>query len=212
MYEADHLKADTTVANPIEKTRVKLSIEGDRDEPKIKIMLFTLDDNKNEVERFGDVESDAISFLLTSAEGMPGKFREDLTLNDKQSIAEELGISIGNSIVSNFTSTILSGMLMDFIRASNIPFVTNAEFRYASDASHIKLSGEVLDAYWSVGGKMFNDINSTNFNVQLPLSSIIGNKNLRNFIFELERKAEPLETTSEKQAVHGARIYYKIHF
>ena len=212
MYEGEHKKLDTTQSNPYEKTRIKLSINGDRNEPIIKIALFVLDKNKNEIERFGDVESDAISFLLTSSEGVPGKFREDLTLNDKQNIAEDLGISIANSIVSNFTSTILSGMMMDFIRTANIPFVTSAEFKYSSDAPVLKLSGEVLDAYWSVGGKIFNDINNTNLNVQLPLSAIVGNKNLRNLIFELERKVDPLETNTQKQAVHGARIYYKILF
>jgi hypothetical protein len=214
-YQSTHLKAqtDTTQAPVSEKVYVTLTIGGTRYEPKVKLGLTVKDESGVEIERTGDVEGDAISFLLTSSPGSPGKFRDDLTSNDKQSIATQLGGPIGAALVSGYANTLLSGIMLDFLRANNITFVSNAEVRYVGASPDLRLSGELLNAYWSFGGRVFNDINNANISLQMPLGAIVGNEELKNFMVELERRTEPVETVDTRRAsVTGARIYYRIIF
>jgi len=217
-YTGSHLKPEapgqkeTTVPAATEKVVVSLAISGTRYDPKIKIGLSTFDDNNNETVRTGDVESDAISFLLTSTPGSPGKFRDDLTSNDKQGIANSLGGSIGGSLISGFTNTLLSGMMQDFLRANNFTALSNVEILYSGTSPDLRLSGVVGNAYWTFGGKVFNDINNANVSVQWSLGSIIQNDRLRNFMFEVDRKSDPMETIDLRRPTNGARVYYKFAF
>ena len=216
-YTGSHVKPETatqkeTTVPLTEKVVVSLAISGTRYDPKIKIGLSTFDDSNNETERTGDVESDAISFLLTSTPGSPGKFRDDLTSNDKQGIANSLGGSIGGSLISGFTNTLLSGMMQDFLRANNFTALSNVEILYSGTSPDLRLSGVVGNAYWTFGGKVFSDINNANVSVQWSLGSIIRNDNLRNFMFEVNRKSDPLETIDLRRPTDGARVYYKFAF
>ncbi len=216
-YTGSHLKAETaaqkeTTVPATEKVVVSLAISGTRYDPKIKIGLSTFDDNNNETPRTGDIESDAISFLLTSTPGSSGKFRDDLTSNDKQGIANSLGGSIGGSLISGFTNTLLSGMMQDFLRANNFTALSNVEILYSGTSPDLRLSGVVGNAYWTFGGKVFNDINNANVSVQWSLGSIIQNDNLRNFMFEVDRKSDPLETIDFRRPTDGARVYDKFAF
>ncbi|MDE3056611.1 MAG: hypothetical protein KGJ59_01455, partial [Bacteroidota bacterium] len=209
-YNGTHLVNDSTT----EKVVVSLVISGTRYEPKVKIGLSTIDNNNIQTERTGDVEADAIAFLLTSSAGTPGKFRDDLTSNDKQGIANNLGVggAIGYSVISGFANTMLSGMLMDFMRSNNISFVSSAEVRSVGAETDLRLSGEVADAYWSFGGKVFNDINNANISVQLPLSSVTGDQKLRNLMLEVNRKVESVEPSDPRRPTSGIRLYYRIIF
>ncbi|HTR82792.1 MAG TPA: AsmA family protein [Bacteroidota bacterium] len=220
-YTGSHVKSENpllssnqkeTTSSSTEKVVVSLTITGTRYDPKVKIGLSTFDDNGNETERTGDVESDAISFLLTSTPDSPGKFRDDLTSNDKQGIANSLGGSIGGSFIAGFTNTLLSGMMMDFLRSNNINMVSTVEFRYSGTSPDLRLSGVIGNAFWSFGGKVFNDINNANVSLQWSLGSIVQNESLRNFMFEVDRKADPLETSDLRRPTSGARIYYKFAF
>ncbi len=216
-YTGSHLKPETpgqkeTTAPSTEKVVVSLAITGTRYDPKIKIGLSTFDDNNNETQRTGDVESDAISFLLTSTPGTPGKFRDNLTSNDKQGIANSLGGSIGGSLISGFTNTLLSGVMQDFLRANNFTALSNVEILYSGTSPDLRLNGVVGNAYWTFGGKVFNDINNANVSVQWSLGSIVQNDNLRNVMFEVDRKSDPLETVDFRRPTDGARVYYKFAF
>jgi hypothetical protein len=211
-YRGTHIIKSEVTPPPTEKVVVSLAITGTRLDPKIKIGLSTVDDNGNERERTGDVESDAISFLLTSTPGTSGKFRDDLTSNDKQNIASSLGVSMGGSLLSGFTNTLLSGMMLDFLRANNINAVSNVELSYSGASPDLRLSGVIGDAYWTFGGKVFSDINNANISLQWSLGSIIQSQKMRNFMFELNRKADPLETSDVRRPTSGARIYYKFVF
>ncbi len=216
-YTGSHLKPETltqkeSTVPTSEKVLVSLAITGSRYDPKVKIGLSTVDENGNETERTGDIESDAISFLLTSTPGSPGKFRDDLTSNDKQGIANSLGGSIGGSLISGLTNTLLSGMMMDFLKANSINAVSNIDIRYSGTSPDLRLSGVVGNAFWSFGGKVFNDINNANVSVQWSLGSLIQKESLRNFMFEVDRKVDPLETYDIRRPTSGARIYYRFAF
>jgi hypothetical protein len=211
-YRGTHYIKSEVTPPPREKVVVSLAITGTRLDPKIRIGLSTIDDNGNETERAGDVESDAISFLLTSTSGSPGKFREDLTSNDKQNIASSLGGSISGSLISGFTNTLLSGMMLDFLRANNINAVSTVELTYSGTSPDLRLSGVIGDAYWTFGGKVFSDINNADISLQWSLGSIIQDQRMRNFMFELNRKADPLETSDVRRPTSGARMYYRFAF
>jgi TamB, inner membrane protein subunit of TAM complex len=208
-YTGTHINPkDTTTENVV----VSLAISGTRYEPKLKLGLSTIDKNGVETERTGDVEGDAISFLLTSSPGTPGKFRDDLTSSDKQNIASSLGGQVGGALISGYANTLMSGLMMDFLRANNINLVSNVEFRYAGTSPDLQMNGEILDAYWSVGGRVFNDINNANFSLQFPLGPLVKDEKLRNFVVEVDRKTDVVETTDPRRATTGARLYYKIAF
>ena len=212
VYTGTRLKLEQNANPPTEDVHVQLEITGTRIQPIPKLSLYQVNEKKERTERTSDIEGDVISFLLTSSPGIPGKFREDLNLNDKQGISEVLGTSVSVSMINSFTNTLLSGMMMDFVRANNITFISNAELRYSTDTPDLRLGGEVLDAYWSFGGKVFSDLNNANLSLQMPLSSITGSRKYKNFIFEIERKIDPFEYNVDKQSVVGARVYYKIIF
>ena len=211
-YAGTHLVSDTGTTT--EKVTVSLTITGTRYEPKLKLGLTTTDQSTNvETERLGDVEGDAISFLLTSSPGGPGKFRDDLTSKDKQNIATKLGGPIGSALISGYANTLLSGIMLDFLRANSITFVSNAELRYVGNQPDLRLSGEVYNAYWTFGGRIFNDFSNANVSLQLPLGSLVGNEKLRNFMVELERKNDALDVADTRRtSVTGARVYYRIVF
>jgi hypothetical protein len=132
--------------------------------------------------------------------------------NDKQNIASSLGVSMGGSLLSGFTNTLLSGMMLDFLRANNINAVSSVELTYTGGSPDLRLSGVIGDAYWTFGGMVFSDINNANISLQWSLGSIIQSQKMRNFMFELNRKADPLEPSDVRRPTSGARFYYKFAF
>ncbi len=135
-----------------------------------------------------------------------------MTSNDKQNIASALGGSISGSLISGFTNTLLSGMMLDFLRANNISAVSTVELTYSGGSADLRLSGVIGEAYWTFGGMVFSDINNANISLQWSLGSIIQNPRMRNFMFELNRKADPLETSDVRRPTSGARMYYRFAF
>ncbi|MBP9211571.1 MAG: hypothetical protein KBF97_02165, partial [Bacteroidetes bacterium] len=207
-YSGTHLKniADPTSA---EGVVVSLEITGNRANPKIKIGLATVDPNdpnSRETPRQGDVENDAIAFLLTSTQSEPGLFREELTALDRN----KLGAQLNEAISGTFVNNLLSGLVNDFIEKNNIPFVKRVEVRnvMASDPD-IVTRLEVSSAVISIGGKVFTDVSNTNVSVQMP---VLGRQN-RNFIFEVEKKTENADYTSaQAKTILGARLFYRFTF
>ncbi len=203
-YEGTH--ADTTSSNKVDtKVIVSLNITGTRITPDpIKIGLTVFDVNGKEVPRTtGDIQNDAIAFLLTSSAGTPGKFLSELESTDRTNIAS----NIGESILFSSVSGLLSGVANDFVQKNKIPFVKKTEIRSLGADPDVRISGEILDAYFSVGGRVLSGFG--NFSVQLPL----GDKRQRNFMFEVERKVENLEYGNiSRSPLLGARVYYRFTF
>lgn len=207
-YRGSHLK---NLEDPTSEEGVVVSLEitGNRANPKIKIGLATVDPNdpnNRETPRQGDVENDAIAFLLTSSQNEPGLFREELTSVDRN----KLGAQLNEAISGTFVNNLLSGLVNDFIEKNNIPFVKRVEVRnvMALDAD-INTRLEVSTAVINIGGKVFTDVNNTNVSVQLP---VLGRQN-RNFIFEVEKKTENADYTSaQAKTTLGARLFYRFTF
>lgn len=203
-YEGTHCKNFNTVTKDCETTErviVSLEITGDRLNPKLKIGLATIDQNNDrEIPRQGDVENDAIAFLLTSSPGTSGRFRDELTAEDRNVLGDQLASAIGGTYINN----LLSGIVMDFIKQNNIPFVKRVEVRSVGVAPDVNVGLEFFNAVVNVGGRVFTDLNNANINMQLP---ILQN---RNFILEVERKTE--DYTIQTRTTLGARIFYRFTF
>jgi hypothetical protein len=156
----------------------------------------------------GDIQSDAISFILT------GKFRDELTSQEKANLLTDVGPSAGSSVVSGFTSNLLSGILTDYLR-QEFPFIRSAEVTYnggnIQEGAELRLSGEAFKGYWRFGGRILNKIGNANVSYQLNLGDVFNTTSIRNLFLELERKVEGTEY-SEDKITNAARIYYRFSF
>jgi len=203
-YEGTHVK-DPLKSNEEEHVIVSLEITGTRLHPKVKLGLSTVDQTGKETARPGEVDNDAISFLLTSAPGTPGKFRDELTTQDRNKIGEQLYYStIGGTFINNM----LSGAVMDFISKNNIPFVKRFEVSEVGADPSINVRVEVFDWVINAGGRVFSNINNTNFSIQRP---VLGKEN-RNFMLEVEKKTENFNYSLESRTILSARLFYRFTF
>lgn len=202
-YE-DQRVIQQTDRDTTENVIVTLDITGTRMEPKLK-MSMTVDG----VARTGDVESDAIPFILT------GKFRDDLTSQERTDILTNLGSVAGGSLLYGVPSQMLSGVLSDFLQRE-FPIIRRAEFTYKGgniqESADLRLSGEIGKAYWRGGGRIFNDIGNANVSVQLSMGEVLESPSLRNLFIELERKVEGSESEERRKLTHAARIFFRISF
>ncbi len=186
-----------------ERAVVTLTITGNRIQPKLKIGLKTIDQSGKETERTGDVENDAVSFLLTSSTGVPGKFRDELTADDQKRIADQL-----SNVSLTFVNSMLSSYVMEFVQKNNIPFVKSFEVRQVGADPDVRFGLEFLDATINAGGRVFSDVNNANISFQYPL----GDKQKRNFMLEIEKKTENFDYSIQARTSFGARIFYRFTF
>jgi hypothetical protein len=190
---------------------VYLDITGTRYQPRLEMSVKIEEEpGKEPVDytggRGGDVQSDAISFILT------GKFRDDLTSSDKENIAASWGTTAGTGLTSTFLSTVLTKFLQ-----KEFSFIRSAELTYKGgnlqEAADLRLSGVAGKGYWRFGGKIFNNLGNANVSYQLSLGEMLSAPSIRNLFIELERKVEGAETIEEsRKLTNTARMYYRFSF
>lgn len=207
-YEGYHQSASAygvrdTARIPVEdeKVIVSLEIKGSRQEPKVTMGLIRENATGDRIES-SDVQADAISYLVS------GKFRDELTPQERTSLFTTSLAGIGSSI--------LSGPLTEFMRRE-FGFISSVDVLYyggdVQGATDIRLTGEIGDAVIKFGGRVFSDIGNANVNIQLPMSSLLNSERWRNFIFELERRAAGFEGIDHrKEPTNGVRLLYRISF
>ena len=186
-----------------QKVIVKLDITGTREQPKVKTELERYDQFGNLIpETAGDVEGDAIAFLIT------GSFRNELTQQDRLSLAS-------SNVLGGLTSSVLSGPLTDLLR-KEFGIIRSVDVLYYGgsfqESADVRLTGELGDAIFRLGGRVFNDINNANVSIQLPMSSILGSEKWRNLVLEAERRVEGLESVDQRRESRGIRLLYRIIF
>lgn len=184
-----------------EKVTVSLEIKGTRREPKVTMGLVRETQSGDRIES-SDVQADAISYLVS------GKFRDELTPQERTSLFTTSLAGIGSSI--------LSGPLTEIMRRE-FGFISSVDVLYyggnIQGATDIRLTGEIGDAVIRFGGRVFSDIGNANVNIQLPMSSLLRSDRWRNFVFELERKAEGFEGIDQRrEPTNGVRLLYRITF
>lgn len=186
-----------------QKVVVKVFITGTRDQPKVKMGLEQYDPLGNLIrEERGDVEGDAIAFLVT------GTFRDELTQQDRLSLA-------GSSVLGGVASSILSGPLTDLLR-KEFGIVRSVDVLYYGgsfqESADVRLTGELGDAVFRLGGRVLSDLNNTNVSIQLPMSAIVGSEKWRNLVLEAERRVQGVESIDQRRESRGLRLLYRIIF
>jgi translocation-and-assembly-module (TAM) inner membrane subunit TamB-like protein len=193
-----------------QKVIVQLNITGTRNEPKLAMsMKVQLSPGEEPVDwtteaRGGDVQSDAISFILT------GRFRDDLSSKERGDIATTVGSTAG----SGFTVGLLSGVLSDFLR-QEFPFIRSAELNYeggnVGQGANVRLSGEAFKGYWQVGGKILNDIGNANVSYSMSLGDVLKASSIHNLFLEIQRRVEG-DLSEERKLTNEARLFYRFSF
>ncbi|MGA2622792.1 MAG: translocation/assembly module TamB domain-containing protein [Bacteroidota bacterium] len=209
-YEGVHQKDSVA-----QKTIVELDISGTRYQPILQMsMKVQIDPGKDPVDwatqaKGGDVQSDAISFIMT------GKFKDELTSQDKANALSTYGQSTSSSVLSGFTTSFLSGVLSDFMR-KEFPFIRTAEVSYRGGSlqgsADLRVTGELFNGYWRFGGQILNDIGNANVSYQLNLGDVFNTRTIRNVFFEFEHKVEGTESSEDRKLTNTARIYYRFSF
>lgn len=193
--------AERATPEPVE---VRLHITGDRYEPKLDINLIV-----NNEEWEGDVETDAISFILT------GRFQTELESSDYRNISADFGRGIPATFMSGVATSLLSNLFSEFLR-NEVRFIRTAEIVWYGgnimDTAELRISGELRNFYWTIGGRVFNDIGNTNFSFQIPMGPVFNSDRWTNLFLELERRSQSIEFSEDQRPVNAARLYYSISF
>ena len=205
-YEGVHRDTSGTsrVSGSSVKVVVKVFITGTKDQPKVKMGLSEYDQLGNLIRQDRpDVEGDAIAFLVT------GSFRDELTQQDKLSLA-------GSNVIGGVASSILSGPLTDLLR-KEFGIVRSVDVLYygggtLQESADLRLTGELGDAVFRLGGRVLSDLNNTNVSIQVPMSSIVGSEKWRNLLLEAERTVQGVETIDQRRESRGVRLLYRIVF
>jgi hypothetical protein len=217
-YEGVYKTADTTALNGTARAVstpttnatfqparvvVLLQITGTRKEPRPKFEIEEIDREGHHQKRTtGDVESDAIAFILT------GSYRDDLTQQERSAL-------LGTNLLYGLTSSVLSGPITDFVR-KEFGFISSVDVIYYGgsfqSSTDVRLTGEVGEAVIRFGGRVFSDISNANWSVQLPMSSVLGSEKWRNLIIEAERRVEGVETYEQRRESNSVRLVYRITF
>ena len=106
-----------------------------------------------------------------------------------------------------------------FVR-KEAPFISSVDFNYNSgggfsESADIRMSGMAFNGLWRYGGKILDDpLGNANFSLLYSFGSIFDAVWLRNVMFELERKVEPLSLgqSNDLKRTNSARLFYRISF
>ena len=184
------------------KVIVSLLITGTREQPKVQTQLAFETSDGRTVQATGDVEANALSYLVT------GSFRNELTQSERGSL-------ISTSILGGLTSSVLSGPLTEFLR-KELGVIRSVDVIYYGgnfqESADVRVTAEFGDAVLRLGGKIFSDINNTNASIQLPMSALLGSERWRNLILEAERRVEGVESIDQRRESRGIRLLYRITF
>jgi hypothetical protein len=185
---------------------VTLKITGTRNEPKTKISLQTKTFSDKDWFNWkdGDDEANAVSFILA------GQFRNELTDQQRMGlIGTNLGFALAWGSVTGLISEQLRRSTSGYIQSMDVIYV-GGQFSQSTD---LRLTGQVGEAVYRMGGRVLNDIANTNVSVELPVSYFVNSERYRNLILTLERRVEGIQNTEEQRRLsNGVRLFYRIIF
>jgi hypothetical protein len=180
------------------EVQVMATITGRVSKPNVELKLL---ENGGEVSG-SDAQGDAITYLLF------GKFKNELTASERQSVASSVGTTVG----SNYISSILSQSVRDVL-----PFLVDAEFNYTEgkvEDTDVQLTSEFGDATVKVGGRLFKEVKNFDFVVDYPLNKMFNLDLPETLLMQFFRQevnntilGTDLTTTNT-----GIKVIYKIKF
>ncbi|MFN3134075.1 MAG: translocation/assembly module TamB domain-containing protein, partial [Candidatus Kryptonium sp.] len=196
VYTGTHtVLTDTLSAGKVENVLIELLISGTLSKPVVKIQMYIDGEDYQKVYPHGEVESDAISFLVT------GRFKDELSRSEVGLFTENLWSSTASGLLSGVVSGVVTDVLRDVLGG----VVTAAEFGYYSGFKGLRITGNIGGAVVQIGGDIFTDISKSVVVVQYPLfKKFFGG----NFTIEYQRK--PIQFYQEKEILNKLGLYYRI--
>lgn len=180
------------------EVQVMATISGKVSKPTVELKLL---EGGNEVSG-SDAQGDAITYLLF------GKFKNELTASERQSVASSVGTTVG----SNYISSVLSQSVRDVL-----PFLVDAEFNYTEgkvEDTDVQLTSEFGDATVKVGGRLFKEAKNFDFVIDYPLNKMFNLDLPETLLMQFFRQevnntvlGTDLTTTNT-----GIKVIYKIKF
>lgn len=186
---------DTLGSGKVETVQITLSITGTLSKPVIKVQMYVDGEDYHKVYPHGDVETDAISFLVT------GRFKDELTRGEATMFTESLWSSAGASLLSSAVSGVITDVLRDVLGG----FIVSTELGYYSGFKGLRITGSTGGAIIQLGGDIFTDISRLSVVVRYPL--------LRKFLggnLSVEYERKPVQFYQEKEIVNKLGFYYRI--
>ncbi|MEK6649578.1 MAG: translocation/assembly module TamB domain-containing protein [Bacteroidota bacterium] len=155
--------------------------------------------------RKGDVEADAIAFIMSN------QFRDELT---EQQRSAQLGVDLGYGLASGLVTGPLSETLRrtteGSIQSLDVIYYGGGQFASGTD---IRVTGQLGDAIYRIGGRVFDGIDKSNIVVEVPMSWVVNSPKLRNLILTLERRADGISSLDyQRRASNGAKVLYRFTF
>jgi hypothetical protein len=186
---------------------VTLQITGTRNEPKTKISLQTKTFSDKDWTNWkeGDDEANAVSFILA------GQFRNEQTDQQRMGlIGTNLGLALAWGSVTGLISDAVRSNTWGYIQSVDVIYV-GGQFNQTTD---LRLTGQVGEVVYRMGGKVLTDLTNANASVELPMSYVLGVGGLRNFILTLERRVEEIQNEEQRRSSssNGVRLFYRIIF
>ncbi|MBU2446817.1 MAG: hypothetical protein KJ666_14765 [Bacteroidetes bacterium] len=139
--------------------------------------------------------SDVVAFVLL------GKFKEDLTAQDKNNAASSLGntvekaaTSLLGSVVANFANQILGDVLR------------TVEIKKVGEVTKFNVEGKVENLRFKVGGdaEAFQNIGLANIQLEFPVTD--------RFFIRLERKQASIQSARQEEMINEVGLKYKFEF
>ena len=207
-YQGQRPTQDST-GRLFERIVVKFKITGTKQEPKIETQM-TIDDvdyaSYTGARQSHDVQSDAIQFIVY------GNF--PLSVTEQTAASSDLQKQLGFSAITGAT-TMLTGALSEFLRTQT-GFISSVDFSYgtAGRPAVIRLSGTALKGYWRFGGRIVDEpLTNADFSLMYSFESVFGSPELRNLMFEFERRVEASSLQlNDLKRVNSARLFYRFSF
>ncbi len=139
--------------------------------------------------------SDAVAFILI------GKFKDDLTAEDRASTAQTWGgtfqsaaSSLLGSVITNFANSILGDVLR------------NVEFKKVGEETKFSLEGRIKEFRFKVGGgtDVFQNFALAHIQLEYPISEKL--------YLRLMRKQSQLQSTKPVEMINEIGLKYKVEF
>lgn len=139
--------------------------------------------------------SDVVAFILV------GKFKDDLTTEDKTST-----ISTWGSTFQSAASSLLGSVITNFANSILGDVLRNVEFRKIGEETKFSFEGKVKDLRFKVGGgtDVFQNFALANIQLEYPISEKL--------FLRIIRKQSQLQASKPTEMINEVGLKYKVEF
>lgn len=139
--------------------------------------------------------SDVVAFILV------GKFKDDLTTEDKTST-----ISTWGSTFQSAASSLLGSVITNFANSILGDVLRNVEFRKVGEETKFSFEGKVKDLRFKVGGgtDVFQNFALANIQLEYPISEKL--------FLRIIRKQSQLQVSKPTEMINEVGLKYKVEF